>query len=92
MRSVNTKAGICYLTMPLPIRRARGALLRLARHRPAAAAAGIALAAPAAWIEFSGRYDAWWVEGLSLILLGTGIALIWIGCAGNGPDWVDPEP
>ena len=31
---------------------------------PLAMALGLALAVPAAWVEFSGRYDAWWVDGV----------------------------
>jgi hypothetical protein len=44
---------------------------------------------PAAWVEFSGRYDAWWVEGLSLVIGATGIALLWTGLTGAAPDWID---
>ena len=50
---------------------------------------GLALAAPAAWVEFSGRFDAWWVDGLSLVVGATGIALFWTGLTGVSPDWVD---
>ena len=73
----------------MAVRRARGALLRLVRRRPLAVAAGIVLAAPAAWLEFSGRYGAWWLDGVSLILGATGAALIWAGITGVKPDWVD---
>ena len=71
------------------LRRARGLLLRLVRRRAAALAVGAALALPAAWLEWSGRYDAWWVGGLSLILGATGIALFWTGLTGVPPDWID---
>ncbi|MGB7217265.1 MAG: hypothetical protein WBD07_00520 [Vicinamibacterales bacterium] len=71
------------------LRRARGLLLRLVRRRAAALAVGAALALPAAWLEWSGRYDAWWVGGLSLILGATGAALLWTGVAGTPPDWID---
>ena len=70
-------------------RRVRGALLRLVRRRALSAALGFALAAPAAWVQFSGRFGAWWVEGLSLVAGATGLALIWTGIAGPGPDWID---
>ncbi len=70
-------------------RRVRGALLRLVRRRALSAALGLALAAPAAWVQFSGRFGAWWVEGLSLVAGATGLALIWTGIAGLGPDWID---
>jgi hypothetical protein len=75
----------------MAFRRARGFLLRLVRRRAAAIAAGLALAAPAAWIEFSGRVDMWWAEGLALILGATGIALLWTGIVGVKPDWVDSD-
>ena len=89
--SVRRKAGICYLTVPLLIRRARGALLRLARRRALAIVVGLTLAGPAAWLEVSGGAAGWWVEGLSLILVATGAALVWMGMAGRTPDWTDPE-
>ncbi len=73
------------------IRRARGALVRLVRRRVLAIAVGLALAAPAAWLEFSARWDAWWLDGLSLIFGATGAALIWTGLVGSTPDWIDSE-
>ena len=75
----------------MALRRARGVLLRLVRRRMAAIAAGLVLAVPSAWMEFSGRYEAWWVEGLSLVLGATGIALVWTGLTGASPDWVDDD-
>jgi hypothetical protein len=72
-------------------RRARGALLRLVRRRPIAIVAGVAVAAPSVWLEASGRYDAWWIDGASLILAATGLALIWTGIFGSAPDWIDPD-
>ena len=72
-------------------RRARGALLRLVRRRVVAVAVSVAIAGPAAWLELSGRYDAWWIDGLSLILAATGLALIWAGVVGVTPDWIDSE-
>ena len=73
----------------MAVRRARGVILRVVRRRPAAIAIGTALAAPAAWLEWSGRYGAWWVGGISLLLGATGAALIWTGITGLKPDWVD---
>ena len=52
---------------------------------------GLALAVPAAWVELGSGYDAWWVEGLSLVFLATGLALIWTGLTGASPDWIDDE-
>jgi len=75
----------------MALRRARGALLRLTRNRALAIAGGAALAVPAGWIEFTGRYSAWWVDGLCLVLGATGVAILWTGIGGVKPDWVD-EP
>jgi hypothetical protein len=75
----------------MALRRARGALLRLVRRRMAAMAVGLALAVPAAWMELSGVYDAWWVEGLNLVLGATGIALFWTGLTGPSSDWIDQD-
>jgi hypothetical protein len=72
-------------------RRVRGAVLRLVRRRTLSALLGFALAAPAAWVQFSGRFGVWWLEGLSLVAGATGLALIWTGIAGLGPDWIDDE-
>jgi hypothetical protein len=69
-------------------RRVRGAVLRLVRRRGLSAALGLAIAAPSAWVQLSGR-GAWWVEGVSLVAGATGLALIWAGIAGSGPDWID---
>jgi hypothetical protein len=70
----------------MALRRARGSLLRLVRRRPLAMAIGLALAVPAGWIEFSGRAGAWWIEGLALIVLATGLAIFWTGMTGPSPD------
>jgi hypothetical protein len=73
------------------LQRARGVLLRLVRRRRAAILVGLLLIAPAAWIEFSGRFGTWWVEGLSLVVGATGLAIFWTGLTGPSPDWVDDE-
>ena len=73
------------------VRRARGAILRLVRRRPLALTVGTALMTPAAWLEFSGRFGAWWLEGLGLVLLATGTALVWAGITGPKPDWIDTD-
>jgi hypothetical protein len=75
----------------MALRRARGALLRLVRRRAVAVVAGLALALPAAWLEFSGQFDAWWIEGLSLVVGATGVAILWTGITGPSPDWVDDD-
>jgi hypothetical protein len=71
------------------LRRARGMLLRLVRRRRLSILAGLLLAVPAAWIEFSGRYGVWWVDGASLVIGATGLALLWTGLTGVSPDWVE---
>ena len=79
---------LALITMPMT-RRARGAVLRLVRRRRAATGIGLVLVAPAAWVEFSGGDFAWWMQGLALIGGAIGIALLWTGLAGLGPDWID---
>jgi hypothetical protein len=70
-------------------RRVRGALLRLVRRRGLSMTLGLSMAVPAAWIEFSGRYSSWWIDGGALIVGATGLALAWTGLTGPGPDWVE---
>lgn len=81
---------LALITMPMT-RRARGAVLRLVRRRRAATGIGLVLIAPAAWVEFSGGDFAWWMQGLALIGGAIGIALLWTGLAGLGPDWIDEK-
>src|SRR5262245_46780458 len=71
------------------MKRLRGALLRFVRRRALCAVAGIALIAPAAWIEFVAKVDQWWVEGLALVVGATGLALVWTAIVGVAPDWLD---
>jgi len=73
------------------LRRVRGLLLRFVRRRALAIAVGLALAAPAAWVELAGRVDAWWIEGLALVVGATGLALAWTGFTGPAPDWIDDD-
>jgi hypothetical protein len=73
------------------LRRARGLLLRLARRRRLAIVTGLALAIPAAWVEMSGWWEAWWVSGAALVCAATGVALVWTGITGRSPDFRDPE-
>jgi len=73
----------------MTLRRLRGVILRLARRRALAIVVGAALVAPAAWIEMSGGYDEWWVNGFALVAGATGIALVWIGLTGSSPDWIE---
>ena len=80
-----------YAIAAMALRRIRGLVLRIVRRRLLAVTMGLALVLPAGWVELSGRYDAWWVEGLSLVVGATGIALAWTGITGAAPDWIDPE-
>lgn len=74
-----------------PIRRLRGAVLRLVRQRGLALVVGLLLLLPAAWVQMAGRFDQWWVEGLSLVAGATGAALVWTGIVGVKPDWIDRD-
>lgn len=78
--------------MNINLRRLRGALLRLVRHRTLSTVLGLALVVPSAWVQLSGRLDMWWAEGLSLVAGATGVALVWTGLVGLGPDWIDQDP
>jgi hypothetical protein len=71
------------------IPRTRGVVLRLVRRRGLAILVGAALAVPAAWVELSGRFDSWWIEGLALIIGATGIAIFWTGLTGISSDWIE---
>jgi len=73
----------------MTLRRIRGFVLRIVRRRALAIAVGLALALPSAWVELSGRYSAWWVDGLALVLGATGLAILWTGLTGAAPDWID---
>jgi hypothetical protein len=75
----------------MAVRRARGTILRIVRRRRLAVAIGVALAAPAVWLELSGGSGSWWINGLGLIVGATGAALLWTGLTGIRPDWVDTE-
>ncbi len=75
--------------MTVNLRRTRGAVLRLVRRRTVSILLGLVLVVPAAWVEFSGRFGAWWIEGLSLVAGATGVALIWTGVTGARADWIE---
>ena len=74
------------------LRRARGALLRLAFDRRVAVAAGLGLVAPAAWLRWADyRWESWLSDGLALLCGATGAALIAFALGGRRPDWIDPD-
>ena len=74
--------------MPL-MRRTRGILLRLVRRRALSMALGLVLVVPAAWVEFAAASAPWWLQGASLVVGATGLALFWTGLTGPSPDWVE---
>ena len=74
--------------MPL-MRRTRGLLLRLVRRRGLSMVVGAVLIAPAAWVEFGANDAPWWLQGASLIVGATGLALFWTGLTGPSPDGVE---
>jgi len=71
------------------MRRTRGMLLRLVRRRALAMTLGAMLIAPAAWVEFFFADAPWWLQGASLVVGATGLALFWTGLTGPSPDWVE---
>ena len=71
------------------MRRTRGLLLRLVRRRAWSMMAGLALAVPAAWVQFGMPNAPWWLQGSSLVIGATGLALFWTGLTGASPDWVE---
>jgi hypothetical protein len=40
-------------------------------------------------VEFGASNAPWWLEGLSLVVGATGLALFWTGLTGASPDWVE---
>ena len=52
-------------------------------------AIGLALVIPAAWVEFGATNAPWWLQGASLVVGATGLALFWTGLTGPSPDWVE---
>src|SRR5262245_7260982 len=74
-------------------RRLRGLLLRLVLNRPLAIGVGLALIAPAAWLFLSDLpWESGVTDGLALLALATGVALVWTGISGRQADWLDPNP
>lgn len=69
-------------------RRLRGVLLRLVLNRPLAIAVGALIASPGALLML---WDYAWesgvTDGLALIAIATGVALMWAGITGRHPDW-----
>jgi hypothetical protein len=79
------------LFVRMSMRRLRGVVLRLVRRRALAMLVGLALVLPSAYVEFAGRYAAWWIDGLALVAGATGLAILWTGLTGAAPDWIDGD-
>ncbi len=74
------------------MRRTRGMLLRLAMRRTPALVAGLVLLVPATVIAVGDYgWESWLTDGLGLIGVATGAALILTGLAGRRADWIDPD-
>ena len=69
------------------IRRLRGAMLRVVRNRLTSLVLGLVLLLAAVLSRFQPRFDAWWIEGFSLVAGATGVALLWTALFGLRPDW-----
>ncbi len=66
-------------------------MLRLARSRPVGTAAGAALLLPSAAVAVADfPWESWLTDGLGLVALATGAALVVAALGGRRPDWVDP--
>lgn len=71
------------------VRRLRGSILRLVRRRGLSMSLGLLLILPAAWVQFVAQSETWWLQGLSLVVGATGLALFWTGLTGASPDWIE---
>ena len=73
-------------------RRLRGHLLRLVRHRPLATGIGALVALPGVLLIANDyAWETGTTDGLALIALATGAAVMWSGLTGHQPDWYDPD-
>jgi hypothetical protein len=71
-------------------RRLRGWLLRLVLNRRSAMIAGALLAAPGALLlAIDYAWESWMTDGLALLTLATGVALLWAGLTGRRSDWTE---
>jgi hypothetical protein len=71
-------------------RRLRGLLLRLTLNRVLSVTLGTMLALPGAWLLFNDySWETGATDGIALLVLATGIALLWVGISGRKPDWYE---
>ena len=86
MGSVSSTAD--YAIPRMALRRVRGAMLRLVRRRRLGDARRAGAGASGRLGRVQRRaviYDAWWVDGLALVVGATGLALFWTGLTGRQP-------
>ena len=73
-------------------RRLRGGLLRLARSRRVGLASGLVLLLPSVSLTVGDYpWESWLTDGLGLVGLATGSALILVALGGRRPDWIEPS-
>src|SRR5262245_23466062 len=82
----------CHNALVARGRRIRGVLLRLVLNRPLAIGVGVALVVPAVYLfVVDVSWESGVSDGVSLVALATGAALIWTGMSGRRADWIDPD-
>lgn len=75
--------------MPL-IPRLRGHILRATLRRRTAFLLGVAAAMPALWLmSIDAAWESWITDGVALVSVATGIALIHTAITGRRADWQD---
>jgi hypothetical protein len=69
-------------------RRLRGYVLRLVLNRPLSIAVGCLIASPGALLLINDyAWETGVTDGLALLALATGVAIVWAGISGRQPDW-----
>lgn len=72
------------------IPRLRGRVLRATLRRRTAFFLGVVTAAPAVWLmSIDAPWESWITDGLALVAVATGIALIHTALTGRRADWVE---
>lgn len=76
----------------MAVRRIRGMVLRLVMNRPVAIGAGALMLGPGLWLFLTDqRWESGATDGLALLLMASGAAVLWTGVTGRRGDWVDPD-